>query len=496
MKNKTYISILLVALLLFFGCAKDFPGEIVLKKAGKGKGACFGVIDGITITKDSIAVFQFPDGNAKYRTKMGKGGIFLLNKKPGEYKLLSYTFVNESGTIEVILQKPLHFEIEGGKVKYIGRIFTSPISNDVYLIDEFVRDSSIFTHHFGSKTPFVSNFPNEKYYGLMRAAKGPLKSDSQRASAAMIKFSFTVFLLGDVRPGFEVLLDDIPNISEIPPHQVEIDGFSIDRDPVTNSQLSAFAKEARINLPSGCNKGASRFYGNSVKPGWENKPATCVSWEMAMAYCAGRNGSLPTEAQWELATRGKPWGNRKYGGIKRGVIPGESSGNRAIGSANWWVSPWGMTVDGKVIAEWVYDRYSQRYYQEGPSKNPRGPKTGSNHVVRAGPYRFELDGKYRSVKIGFRCVKSDLVPPFTSSTLEPDPDTARGTSYNTDGLSRLVVKKRSRIYFKPTIASQVILEVKSGVVVINLGREAGWWHVRMEDGREGYLFEDFARPLK
>ena len=45
-----------------------------------------------------------------------------------------------------------------------------------------------------------------------------------------------------------------------------------------------------------------------------NHPVTTVSWYDAMAYAAWLGGSLPTEAQWELAARGQvgrhyPWGD-------------------------------------------------------------------------------------------------------------------------------------------------------------------------------------------
>lgn len=113
------------------------------------------------------------------------------------------------------------------------------------------------------------------------------------------------------------------------PTRLVVDPFFISRYPVTNAQYRRFVEgggyiDRQLWSEDGwrlrCREGwrGSRFAGESQ---WDQPdcPVVGVSWYEAMAYCAwlsrqlGREVTLPTEAQWQLAAQGGdsrpfPWG--------------------------------------------------------------------------------------------------------------------------------------------------------------------------------------------
>ena len=85
-------------------------------------------------------------------------------------------------------------------------------------------------------------------------------------------------------------------------------------------------------------------------------------------------------------------------------------------------NPWGIYDLYGNTWEWCNDFYQVDYYQESPEKNPKGPETGDNKVLRGGSWDSDADQcrssfRYNEVPgytdicfgydiYGFRCVKN------------------------------------------------------------------------------------------
>ena len=203
---------------------------------------------------------------------------------------------------------------------------------------------------------------------------------------------------------------------EKPIHQVYLDAFYMDIYEVTNA-----AYEACVTA-RGCEPPQSTSHYDDSK--YENHPVVYVDWNQAQTYCAWRDASLPTEAQWEKAARSDdgrtyPWGEgiscsqaNYYDGNKYCV------GNTTeVGSYESGKSPYGMYDMAGNVWEWVNDWYSETYSSISQSSNPLGPDSGQYRVLRGGSWNFSDDvvrsalrGRNTpdliSFNVGFRCARS------------------------------------------------------------------------------------------
>ncbi len=213
-------------------------------------------------------------------------------------------------------------------------------------------------------------------------------------------------------PAGDFIMGNNDHEDEKPQRLVYEDAFYIYKTAVTVAQYSKFCQATGRALPK------APFWG------WiDTHPIVNVTWDDAVAYAVWAGMSLPTEAQWEKATRGTdgrifPWGNEWE--AKKCVCSENSGGQTApVGSKSEGASPYGVLDMEGNVREWCTDWYASDYYQQAPSRNLIGPATGSARVLRGGSWDINgIENNYRAAlrgsappdhsapDIGFRCVAS------------------------------------------------------------------------------------------
>ena len=292
--------------------------------------------------------------------------------------------------------------------------------------------------------------------------------------------------------------NDEARSDEYPKHSVQISSFWMDETEVTNAQFKKFIDETgyittaerKINwdeiksaLPPGTPKPNDSLlepaslvfkeyetknlndYSNwwslvrnanwrqpfgpdSNITGKENYPVVHVSWEDAQAYCEWAGKRLPTEAEFEYASRGGKlnniysWGNEKIDvkEIKANSWNGSFPSKNTVLDKFYYSAPvksfspngYGLYDMGGNVWEWCSDWYHSNYYSMLPKSgtlNPKGPDTSydpiepfsQKKVIRGGSFlcndsycsgyrnaaRMKTTPDSSSLHTGFRTVYSE-----------------------------------------------------------------------------------------
>lgn len=236
---------------------------------------------------------------------------------------------------------------------------------------------------------------------------------------------------------------------------VTVSSFYLDRFEVTNQQYADFLNKPLRPLQIDHNRIVSTkdtmlldlhpddsgiVYQKgvyAVYAGADNQPVVQVTWEGARQYCISLGKRLPTEAEWELAARGRnpdtaptkwPWGmtfpsceDVTVARDKGGYCQHLGKAPVAVGTSLGDVTPHGVHDLGGNVREWVADRFAVPYPDCGECVDPEvhaAPGKGPQYrVVRGGNWmqeptaaragwrsRFEED--LVSNALGFRCASS------------------------------------------------------------------------------------------
>lgn len=200
-----------------------------------------------------------------------------------------------------------------------------------------------------------------------------------------------------------------------PARTVYLDGYWIDTYEVTNSNYLKFVDDTNHRSPD-------HWPDGEFSPGQEDHPVLAVTWYDAQQYCEWQGGKrLPTEAEWEKASRGVdgrrwPWGNSGIEGWANTVEAGENF-TKPIGSFPKDVSPYGVWDMAGNAQEWVSDWYSPEYYASAVTQNPPGPISGETKVVRGGAFWLTMEQSVTYGRLGI--FPPDFPPPINEESASP-----------------------------------------------------------------------------
>jgi formylglycine-generating enzyme required for sulfatase activity len=240
------------------------------------------------------------------------------------------------------------------------------------------------------------------------------------------------------------------NADQLPIHSVTLDAFFMDKYEVSNTKFADFLNNSNVSvsgprvyqvggtaneicyLLDGLNYSNGTFV---IDAGKDNHPAVRLSWHGATLYCnylSSVNGRtpcydeftfdcdftadgfrLPTEAEWEYASRGGehnpyylyPWGSDSITANDANFW--NNGPNTTVDVGNYAANGYGLYDMAGNVYEWCNDRYGSYSYL--PQTNPTGPASGSYRIYRGGGW-----GSYSAIYL--RCAYRNANYPTSDSS--------------------------------------------------------------------------------
>ncbi|MCZ2487113.1 formylglycine-generating enzyme family protein [Aquirufa antheringensis] len=288
----------------------------------------------------------------------------------------------------------------------------------------------------------------------LKQIKSPSPKPTLRSHAGMKRIPAGIYSMGSH--------DAQGRTDEYPVHQVRVKAFWMDETEVSNAAFAAFVKstgyittaekaidweELSKQVPNGTPKPEDSLLApsslvfvpttgpvdltdysqwwafkcgadwrhptgpGSTIQGLENHPVVHVSWDDAAAYARWAGKRLPTEAEWEWASRGGlknkiyPWGDVSVNSAPykansfQGHFPYE---DQALDGYKTTTAPvksfpangYGLYDTAGNVWEWCVDWYRADYYKKSPILNPQGPSSShdpdepgvAKRVMRGGSF--------------------------------------------------------------------------------------------------------------
>jgi formylglycine-generating enzyme required for sulfatase activity len=294
-----------------------------------------------------------------------------------------------------------------------------------------------YTHGSNKTFGSVSSLPKEIFSTPTKVTE--FKSFTEQIPRSTVSFKMVAILGGTFKMGSPEG-EPFHRADESPVRNVEISPFFMAEIEVSWNEYLAFyaqtAAEGRSSDTEGSRKtgntnvdaisGATPPYGQPDQ-GWGmgQRPVISASFHAAETYCkwlssvTGKTYRLPTETEWEFACRagtstpyffpGDPKKFEKTGlraklskndtaVINTYIIYKDNSSSKTQTPEKVRPNPFGLRNMSGNVAEFCSDWYQPdafSQYPDGILKDPKGPESGTEHVIRGGSY-VDLAGNLRS----------------------------------------------------------------------------------------------------